>query len=302
METRSHLLSSSGNGACYGQRSPRFVAALRRGAWLGVLAAAVGVACGGDSAPGDVTAFCKEKATRECNKLKTACAFVTTTQCEAARQSACATQAQALQVGTHVYRSSNAEACLSAIDKTYAGMVPAATWQQTAATCEKVFSGNLPTNSVCASDLDCGGSLTCDSAKKICADRKSVASGAGCSNPGETCPADQYCGMQTTFYVCQARPGRGAACSDAVPCGQADRCVAGVCAARVGENMPCTADAECATGFCEPYNRICRTFIGFDVNSNTCQAFEGAGVVRADAAPVTSAADAGVPVSSTDGP
>ncbi len=231
--------------------------------------------------------FCQEYGKRECAKVADICAFPAAS-CEPVRQAACQQMAAASKTGTRTFNPDNADRCLKQVDATYVNFpVDAARLATLDRTCARVFSGTVKANEACTIDYDCQGDLICD--KGRCGVARKVASGGGCANIGETCPAGEYCNTAGGIPTCAKRQAAGATCSDTQPCVEDLRCT-GTCGARLAIGMTCTADDECQSLYCNPYPaagspRKCGPGLSFSDGSPSCAAFMGSGAPAADAGP-----------------
>jgi hypothetical protein len=79
--------------------------------------------------------------------------------------------------------------------------------------------------------------------------------GDACTSPAAQCADGYYC---EAGGHCVSNPTAGGACGPGISCSTGLRCVAsangtaGVCQAQLHDQSPCTADSDCAGGFCVP--------------------------------------------------
>jgi len=245
---------------------------------------ALGTGCGKSDSPPTVASFCAQKAEKECGTKDKGVAhdcLATLSVCTTTRAAACmaiATQ----QSLTYPLRADAIANCLSKTEAAYSQ--PTITPALRAAAddaCARVFSGmnkGRPTDPACTSTADCDTGLICD--RTICAAPVTVAANARCNNPGETCPATQYCAGVYPQQICTDKKAAGTACDAVTPCLDTLRCVNAVCADRVGLRGACITDADCAptAPYCDPYNGN-ECFQGFSPASaggtNECVNFGG---------------------------
>ncbi len=176
----------------------------------------------------------------------------------------------AVDAGRVTFNSSQASACVSAVQN-----VSCATFSLSSSTpsaCESTFSGTVATGDACFSDFDCAGSaMYCDvpaasGCTGTCAHQ--IAIGQACQQAG--CVAGSGC----LNSVCTAEPaqpprvGLGQTCGYIQAQSQTVECNSGL-----------TCDAmtqQCATivhqsGSCTPGHNLCEFFTYCDSSSNTCQ-------------------------------
>ena len=244
---------------------------------------AFGAACSKSDSTPTIASFCAQKAEKECGTKDKGVALdcgTTVAACTNARSVACITVATQ-QSGLHPLRADAIDNCLSKTATAYAAATITPDLRAAADdACARVFSGmnkGAATDPPCASDVDCDTGLICD--RTVCAMPVSVAANARCNNPGETCPATQYCAGTYPQQVCTDKAAAGAACT-AGPCLDTLRCMNGFCADKVGTRGACTTNADCASTapYCDPYNGN-ECFLGFTPASpggtNECVAFGG---------------------------
>ena len=213
----------------------------------------------------DVKSFCGAKAKAECAGVANTCG-VSVTTCEGARASACVTFAAANVSPTRTYKPANAEACLTAVTAAYADQRLTVAEEDVTVSgsmgerCARVFEGKGAKGDACTSSFDCTGAFICAKAQTaratlVCATKAPKALGDGCANAGDTCAAGSFCDTAGTV-TCAASKKKGEACSTAdpsgagdlyVPCAEALRCDAQLCADRVGVGAACASHADCAS-------------------------------------------------------
>lgn len=238
--------------------------------------------CGKSDSPPTITSFCAQKAEKECGtKDKGVAHDCGSTVCNTVRAAACVTIATQ-QSMTHPLRADAIANCLSKTDAAYSQMTITPALRAAADdACARVFSGmnkGLATDPACASTYDCDTGLICD--RTICAAPVTVVANARCNNPGEMCPATQYCAGVYPQQICTDKKAAGTACDVSTPCLDTLRCVNALCVDRVGTRGACTTDADCAptAPYCDPYNGY-ECFSGFSPASaggtNECVSFGG---------------------------
>lgn len=271
------------------------------------LAAAALAACS-PAQPGnplaDVAGFCQEKATAEC-QVTAVCAIDPPT-CMSAHLSLCMSAAtSATASGVRTYDSTNAKACIDALDRAYgnnATLIPYANLEGPGSItdlCNRVFTGNLMTNTPCQTDYDCAGKAICapvlpGSTTRVCADAVAVPLGGFCDNPGSMCATDLYCGVTDSGAgQCEMGAGVGASCANGVACVSAAQCAAsGTCIARQQPGGGCSNSGQCGAGapYCDPASDVCVAGLTFAQGSTDCLAFIHPGSGPAVANPTADAA------------
>ena len=260
-----------------------------------------GVGCGVlDDKPKSIGDFCSEYAKIECEPTAVMCSR-TRAECEPIRRAACQAFVAPLQDPSRSYRSDNADACLSQLKETYKKSLIAATdLRALDDKCSRVVEGAGQANASCGVDQDCRSPLICD--KKRCGPQRVVSPGGNCANPGEICPAAEYCHPSDGLMICSARPDKDAACSADLPCKPNLRC-SGTCVDKLAANAPCATDDDCQTGYCNPYpptggGRTCLPGLSFAPFAPSCDAYFGPATTTTPdaAAPDASAASRAVPV------
>ena len=255
----------------------------------------------------DVSGFCQEKATAEC-QITPVCAIDPPT-CTNARLALCmSAAASATASGVRSYDSTNAKACLDAVNKAYGNMatiIPYANLEGPGSItdlCNRVFTGNLATGALCQTDYDCAGSAICapalpGSATHVCADAVQVAMGMLCDNAGSICTTDSYCAVQDSgIALCQMGAGLAASCANGVACVSEAQCAASqTCIARQQAGGGCSSDGQCGAmaPYCDPASNVCAAGLTFAQGSTDCLAFLHPGNGPMVATPTT---DAGSPV------
>ena len=202
--------------------------------------------------------FCDQRAEAECAKL-TDCSLTAMAlqQCRTARAQTCLQEtASSMQATGRRIDRDNAEACLAETKSKFTVVIPAANWTALRQKCARVFEGTVKETQACTADLDCDNGLVCD--KGACGVMRTVATLKGCANPGETCPAGEYCANEQTRWTCKPRLAQGAACDAANRCLESLRCLQGTCQPGVGLSGACSADADCAApAICDPLVSKC---------------------------------------------
>jgi len=240
----------------------------------------MGAACNKSDSPPTIASFCAQKADEECGTKDKGVAHdcgTTVAACTAARTVACTTIATQ-QSALHPLRADAIDNCLGKTATAYAAATITPALRAAADdACARVFSGTGKVLTACTSALDCDTGLICDRA--VCAMPSPVAANALCNNPGESCPATQYC-TGTPFQMCTDKHAAGAPCDAATPCVDTLRCVNAVCADKAPTRGACITDDDCSATapYCDHYNgNAC--FLGFTPASpggtNECVAFGG---------------------------
>jgi hypothetical protein len=233
--------------------------------------------CGSEPDPLSANAFFQKRPAAECAAVSSAC-LVTESACVVGRAAEYTAEYQAALRAARDFVPPQAESCLARVEDVYGKLdqgkvaIRAADYQAMTSVCANVYRGSSVANGPCQADVDCVGALICD--KGYCATRKLVAAGAGCANPGESCPQGSYCRYANGVWLCSAKVGAQGDCTVA-PCIETLRCAAGVCVARLGIGEACAADSDCSSGFCEPFAARCAEDIRFANGSAACRAMGG---------------------------
>jgi hypothetical protein len=243
----------------------------------------VGLGCGGGAGPITQAEFCAQKATKECDGVAMAC-LSDPAACKTKRVAACEEFAEAQQAPPssavlRPFRPDKANACISKAAEVYNKAL--ITPEDRAAlddVCARVFSAQR-NDATCNNDYECDVNQVCDALFNTCAKKKSVAADDFCNNPGDVCPAAQFCNTAVP-RKCVPRLTVNMACDPTNPCAESLTCAAGVCAAGATNGKPCTADSDCATAspYCDPYNgNLCTSGFRPSTGSKECVvAFGGA--------------------------
>lgn len=230
-----------------------------------VLLAAIGVSCGGGDSPLTESDFCAQKADRECEAVRTRCVSMAS-DCKTVRKVTCqefaARQQMQPSVADRPFRPEFAQDCLNKTSETYKQptVTPADRLVMELA-CARVFSGKKKDGDIdtsCTNDFMCDVSQICDTEFGQCAPKKVVGAGAGCNNPGEVCPAEEYCAGSPRD--CTARRTSGMSCDAVNPCRDDFQCMSGFCAQKVAFGFSCGQDSDCQLDapYCDPFNgNIC---------------------------------------------
>lgn len=240
--------------------------------------------CGEENKPLTPAEFSNRYAQDMCKQLSLAC-LIPQTSCMAGRLAARATLDQEAIARGQAFVPSNAENCLSQVNSVYGKLqqgtvaLKASEIQAVDQACRDVYRGAKLANEACGVNEDCVMGLICDTSKGTatgrCGTKTDVVAGAGCANIGETCPRGSYCGNSAGIFVCQPKMDLAAACSPTVPCLESLRCAGGLCVSQLDMGELCTADQDCATGFCEPYIGRCAADVRFAYGSPTCLKIAG---------------------------
>jgi hypothetical protein len=247
------------------------------------LAAMVSTSCShdehGGAAPMAQSEFCQHYSENECSNVVPAC-LVPEFDCMAASQLACEAKVQLQASPLRSFDPAEATACLAKVSAVFAVIkqqtaITAADFSSIDTACARVFHGSAKENESCQIQADCDGALICD--RGYCGALQQVGPDKACANPGETCPQGYYCGDSSGLPVCTARPGLGEVCTDQIVCLEDLRCEGGVCTDRLPIGVSCQDDNECASNFCEPFERKCGADVRFAPESPACQAYSAGG-------------------------
>jgi hypothetical protein len=231
-------------------------------------------ACQSADAPMNEDGFCAEYARRECQALVNSC-VLPAADCERVRKGVCLQEAQRSRTDVRAFRPENVDACLAKVTETYSQSVITPTLMKALRmTCSRVFAGRAKQNETCMVDEDCDAPLICD--KRRCGVMRMVAAGANCGNPGELCPAGEYCRQSDGFWVCTRRKESDGLCGEAEPCFETLRC-RGTCVPRLPLAANCEADDDCLSGYCSPHvsPKVCAPGLQFALGSPSCRDYFG---------------------------
>jgi hypothetical protein len=233
-----------------------------------------------DDGAGMEAKFCVQLAQSECDGIADLCSRERM-DCVNIRAAVCDTRSQAERAMGRSFRAGNAGPCLDQTRATYraGATIKAVDFQMLEAKCGRVYEGSAGSNDSCMADADCKGPLICD--KRRCGELKMVAANANCGNPGERCPAEQYCKQGDGFFSCTARNAAGAVCSINAECTEDLRCRGTACIAKLPLDSECSRDDDCVSGYCDPYPpagrpRTCATGLNFARFSPSCDGYFGA--------------------------
>ncbi|HEY7376930.1 MAG TPA: hypothetical protein VIF57_32525 [Polyangia bacterium] len=249
------------------------IAAMLAGTSVGL-----GVGCGGGGGGKTVTEadFCAQKADAEC-QVTDRCVS-DKTMCKTQRTAVCTAFASAAKAsGTRTFVAGNVGDCINKTKSAYGkSTITPADMASMDEACNYVFQGKGAVNvDSCDVKYDCANKVICD--KGLCATSHSVS--AGCSNPGDVCPSNNYCAQNASqVFVCMAKGMSGATCDANTPCIDSLRCSAGSCTDRVPLAGNCTSNDDCATAapFCDPYaGNKCDQGLSFASGSASCADYGG---------------------------
>jgi hypothetical protein len=229
-----------------------------------LLATAGMAACGGGGGSKPLTEvdFCTQKASKECESVAIPCA-ASMNACQAKRVQVCSDFVAAIQASPVVrtFRPENIAACANKAAEVYK-KTPITPSDRDAldVVCNQAFSGKIKAGDPCvSSDYECDTGLICDTNLHTCAMKKPVAANAFCGNPGETCPAGQYCASSAGARQCTVRGAAGDACgTDLPPCLETLYCSAMTMKCTTKITIPattCTSNSDCgaAIPYCDPF-------------------------------------------------
>jgi hypothetical protein len=254
---------------------------------VGLVASAFGIGACSSSSPStppnhDTATFCENLAKAQCQVANT-CAS-DPTACVTTLTEECNTNAATMEGDGRVYQQPAAQACIDAWSDAVGGsniLVKYAALEGNGSIsdkCNRVFTGNLAKDSMCTSQYECSGSLSCfedgTSGMAFCETETDVAAAGLCGNPGDVCATDTYC--TGTPAKCTAAAATGAACDTNTPCVSADHCVAGACAPRSAAGGPCGTDDDSGSGapYCDPYlGNKCAIGLEFAQEGPDCMGF-----------------------------
>jgi hypothetical protein len=192
-------------------------------------------------------------------------------------------------MATRAYNPHNVQPCIDALNAAYGNGATSVTIAQLSnidSVCAQVFPGKAAEGASCTSAADCATSgAVCASAPGVtgqtCAQPTQKQLNDVCADPGDECPVNAYCAPQAGTSKCVLAQMVGQACSPTQPCGRADYCNQGICAALASQGAPCTTSANCSPGlFCDTYTSAtvgtaCVTAYTFARGSVDCEGFEG---------------------------
>jgi hypothetical protein len=246
------------------------------------------------SSPPDqnITEFCADWAKAICQIGNGASTF-DVTPCAAYQTGVCTSFVGNQQGGTRTYTQANGAACIQALNDIYSGSptsISVMSLLNTDTICGRVVAGDQSTNEACTSDSDCASNLVCaptaiGATTEVCAPSTATSLGDFCGDPGDVCQSDSYCAVQSNGEaLCIATPALGAACSASVPCGSTATCSPlGECVPAGAIGSACTSNADCASGYCDPYADVCTNGLSFALGSDDCKGIEGASTGTPDA-------------------
>jgi hypothetical protein len=262
----------------------------------------------------DVSGFCEQKAAAEC-QIAAVCAIDPMT-CTNARLALCMSDAaSATASGVRTYDATNAKACIDAVTHAYgdgANMIPFANLEGPGSLtdlCNRVFTGNLATDTPCKTDYDCAGTAICapvvpGSTSSVCATAVAVALGGFCDNPGSMCATDLYCAVQPSGAAqCETAAGLGASCANGVACVSEAQCGASrTCIARQQSGGGCSSDDQCGSlaPYCDPASNVCAAGLSFAQGATDCNALTHPGSAPSMVATPTADAAASVDAAEID--
>ncbi|HXK17601.1 MAG TPA: hypothetical protein VNG33_07355 [Polyangiaceae bacterium] len=203
------------------------------------------------------TGFCSAWAANACNaKVVENCNAQSVEDCKAAQSDFC------LGVIPEAYTSKHATACLDAVKTAYAdaslSSAELAIVLKLGDPCDKLSKGTSVDGESCTENADCNtaGGLTCviklGAASGTCHTPEEVGGGERCKGDAQVCADGFYC----NGVNCVASAESGEDCQGDYECTPENHCVTptdattGTCEARLALNDSCTADAECASGYC----------------------------------------------------
>jgi hypothetical protein len=262
----------------------------------GLLVLAGGVAaggCGGDSGPDVSTeqAFCLVAAQVDCSQTTVVACYAAngntigtdTNSCIAARNTP-----ERCNPNNLAYHAAFAGPCLNAHAAVYssASLDPNALQAMNQA-CLAVFNAGGTTGVPCADNTGCdvGDGFSCiihqGNTMGTCQMPVPVTAGNGCSAPNAQCvdasgnPGAYYCEASAH---CVSDPVTNGACGVGVPCSMGLRCDAtlNTCQPQYSDQHSCTADSDCAGGFCLATNgggAVCGGQFTLAFGSPTCAGF-----------------------------
>ncbi|HMI86883.1 MAG TPA: hypothetical protein VK550_22470 [Polyangiaceae bacterium] len=199
----------------------------------------------------DANSYCSGRAAAECSKeVILACAAPNETKCVGKRQAACVA---AIPTGTS-YNANGAEGCVNAVSSAFAdAKISVAENRTVNETCAAVFDGPGAANATCRQDVECkvSAGLRCvlrgGSDTGTCQVPDRVMGGGSCSSPSQSCIAGFHCGAT---QHCDINAQLGEPCTEALPCIETSRCIAGKCEKKLDDGSPCASDQECVNALC----------------------------------------------------
>jgi hypothetical protein len=238
--------------------------------------------CGEDNKPLTPAEFSNRYAQDMCKAVSAAC-LIPEASCTAGQLFTRATLDQAAVARGQAFVPSNAEACLGQVNSVYGKLqggavaLKASDFQSVGQVCADVYRGSKRANETCGVDQDCVMGLICDRSKGLdngrCGTKTEVS--LGCANIGEVCARGSYCGNLGGVFACLPKIDLAAPCDEAVPCLESLRCAGGLCVAQLGIGAVCASDQDCATGFCEPFEKLCAADVRFARGTASCTKLAG---------------------------
>ena len=200
--------------------------------------------------------------------------------CKAARMTVCLDFVEARQdAALRPFRVDKVSTCVNKAGEIYKKtlITPTDTTALNDA-CEPVFSGKKKLKEACvSSNYECEAPLICD--QMLCVQKKNVAAGDFCNDPGATCPAGQYCAASGTQKTCTPQAKLSEACDATIPCIDTLRCApTGKCADKVTVGMTCLTNSDCVTTspYCDAYHsNTCNSGFSPSTDAKECSAFGG---------------------------
>ncbi len=268
------------------------------GALLALAGAALGVGCGGGGLDYPTQFdFCQGVAQADCSgPIVTACYGSSSDQ---DTQACINVRSSAEQCNPHqyvVYHPEFADQCIAAHQSLYgSNPLDPTLYQAMEQACLPTLNNGGEAGVSCTQQADCdvGAGLSCiiheaaegQPTRGTCQVPVPVMPGTSCNGAADQC-VDQN-GNTNTFYCALGASGSGHNCIQNVSgiCGSDVSCTSGSycnaatghCAAQLADTFPCTADAECAGGFCVPTSATggeCATMLTLGFASPACAAFE----------------------------
>jgi hypothetical protein len=248
------------------------------------------IQCSSNEAKGpkypDTTSFCQGLAKAQCSDtVVNTCLASSTETCVSIRQSVCEANIVTPALNAQLtYDSSNAEACVNAVESAYSDAQITNTDEQSMnKACELVFSGTQAQGADCSKDSDCKQSTglkcvvhyatatpdagTIDGTCQV-PSATPVAGGASCSEPTQQCAVGYHCGISSH---CDQDEPKDANCSSQDPCTEGFKCASGKCVAKLAQGSTCATDDECSSGYCVEAANLCATMYQLSEGEPFCK-------------------------------
>jgi len=217
----------------------------------------------------DRASFCKAWAEAACNDdVVDACQAADRDSCIAAQKAYCSTLIPA------GYKSTNAEECITAVERAYddaeLNKAELETVRNLGGDCGHLIEGGSGAGVSCTTSTDCNTVknyecvIKAGNSEGTCQIPKLQGPGEPCDEPSQVCDTGAYCaGNDDDGYNCLVTKDSGVKCTYDAMCDTTDLCdksastddgVTGKCAAKLARSATCTAPEQCASGICLEIN------------------------------------------------